>query len=254
MKAKRLCLLLSCWTLIHLDPVFGSLSRARPTEHQHPQRLGQAAGGREREQSHRRSAGTATSGTWKLSAVSPPKITRIRAGPLPIRGETTRSGAVTRTQQLRDRTLSLALKEAVRPRPLGGDVHVKAPGAAALKPQAASTGTTVKLPGTARGGSQSRKVATKAGIPEQLKAGGAQQGGVPAGLRGPPKQKVPRVTERELPDKQPLVVPHDYMVSLYWSLSSSNQNRSALHEVGLANTVTSFVDRGQGNLSSRDPS
>lgn len=246
MKAKRLCLLLSCWTLIYLDPVLGSLSRARPTEHQHPQRLGEAAGGREREQSHRRSDGTATSGTWKLSAVSPPRITRIRAEPLPIRGETTRSEAVTRTQQLRDRTLSLAHKEDVRPWPLGGDVHVKAPGATAFNPQAPSTGTTVKLPGTVRGGSQSRNVATKADMPERVKASGVQQGALPAGLRGPPNHKVQKVAE--VPHKLPLVVPHDYMVSLYWSLSNSNQNRSALHEVGLANTVTSFVDKGQGNL------
>uniref|UniRef100_A0A3B5MFW9 Growth differentiation factor 5 n=1 Tax=Xiphophorus couchianus TaxID=32473 RepID=A0A3B5MFW9_9TELE len=43
---------------------------------------------------------------------------------------------------------------------------------------------------------------------------------------------------------QPLVTPHDYMLSLYWSLSSGNLNSSALHEAGLANTITSFVDRG----------
>ncbi|XP_028285286.1 LOW QUALITY PROTEIN: growth/differentiation factor 5 [Parambassis ranga] len=35
------------------------------------------------------------------------------------------------------------------------------------------------------------------------------------------------------------------MLSLYWSLSSGDVNSSALHEAGLANTITSFVDKGQ---------
>ncbi|KAM9859242.1 LOW QUALITY PROTEIN: growth/differentiation factor 5 [Aulostomus maculatus] len=43
---------------------------------------------------------------------------------------------------------------------------------------------------------------------------------------------------------QPLVTPHDYMLSLS-SLSSGDRNRSAQQNAGLANTVTSFVDRGQ---------
>ncbi|XP_075316135.1 growth/differentiation factor 5 [Odontesthes bonariensis] len=34
------------------------------------------------------------------------------------------------------------------------------------------------------------------------------------------------------------------MLSLYWSLSSGELNGSALHEAGLANTITSFVDKG----------
>nr|QHB80433.1 bone morphogenetic protein 14 [Trachinotus ovatus] len=35
------------------------------------------------------------------------------------------------------------------------------------------------------------------------------------------------------------------MLSLYWSLSTGDLNSSALHEAGLANTITSFVDKGQ---------
>uniref|UniRef100_A0A8C9XDM4 Growth differentiation factor 5 n=1 Tax=Sander lucioperca TaxID=283035 RepID=A0A8C9XDM4_SANLU len=50
---------------------------------------------------------------------------------------------------------------------------------------------------------------------------------------------------QEAHPKQPLVTPHDYMLSLYWSLSSGELNGSALHEAGLANTITSFVDKGQ---------
>ncbi|TRY66803.1 hypothetical protein DNTS_004758 [Danionella cerebrum] len=49
--------------------------------------------------------------------------------------------------------------------------------------------------------------------------------------------------------RQPLVIPHDYMLSLYWSLSSGGFNSSILHEAGTANTITSFVDRGQDDRS-----
>ncbi|KAF5901760.1 growth/differentiation factor 5-like, partial [Clarias magur] len=53
-----------------------------------------------------------------------------------------------------------------------------------------------------------------------------------------------KVDERETP-RQPVVIPHDYMLSLYWSLSTAQRNRSAMHEVDIANTITSFVDKGQ---------
>uniref|UniRef100_A0A669BCK7 Growth differentiation factor 5 n=1 Tax=Oreochromis niloticus TaxID=8128 RepID=A0A669BCK7_ORENI len=53
--------------------------------------------------------------------------------------------------------------------------------------------------------------------------------------------------------KQPLVTPHDYMLALYWSLSSGDVNGSTLHEAGLANTITSFVDKGQGNRITHEP-
>uniref|UniRef100_A0A8C5B0C4 Growth differentiation factor 5 n=1 Tax=Gadus morhua TaxID=8049 RepID=A0A8C5B0C4_GADMO len=56
----------------------------------------------------------------------------------------------------------------------------------------------------------------------------------------------PEDDERELYPKQPLVTPHDYMLSLYWSLSTRDHlNTSAPHDAGLANTITSFVDKGQ---------
>lgn len=50
---------------------------------------------------------------------------------------------------------------------------------------------------------------------------------------------------RETP-RQPIVTPHDYMLSLYWSLSTGQMNRSAMYEAGMANTITSFVDKGEG--------
>lgn len=55
-----------------------------------------------------------------------------------------------------------------------------------------------------------------------------------------------KAEERERP-RQPVVTPHDYMLSLYWSLSTGQMNRSAMHEAGMANIITSFVDKGQGN-------
>lgn len=69
-----------------------------------------------------------------------------------------------------------------------------------------------------------------------------QQSSVPAAQR---TLKFPKATERDAHHRQPLVVPHDYMLSLYWSLSSGDVNSSVLHEAGLANTITSFVDKGQ---------
>ncbi|CDQ71996.1 unnamed protein product [Oncorhynchus mykiss] len=53
-----------------------------------------------------------------------------------------------------------------------------------------------------------------------------------------------KLSDRDLP-KHPLVTPHDYMLSLYWSLSTGEVNTSVLHEAGMANTITSFVDKGQ---------
>uniref|UniRef100_A0A3Q0SDS4 Growth differentiation factor 5 n=1 Tax=Amphilophus citrinellus TaxID=61819 RepID=A0A3Q0SDS4_AMPCI len=68
-----------------------------------------------------------------------------------------------------------------------------------------------------------------------------QQSAAPAGQRGTSSKP----SHREAHHKQPLVIPHDYMLSLYWSLSRGDINGSALHEAGLANTITSFVDKGQ---------
>lgn len=293
---KRLSLLLSFWTLIYLDPVLGSLSRTRPTEH-HRHRLGEAAeraaGGGEGEQAHRRTGGgigvstpaagrqpATASGTWKPAPVSPARITRIRAGPPLIKGETTvikskltaatsassslapRSGAlaVNRAQlpqQHRDRAVSLGRKEAVRSWLPGGDVHVKAHAPAAFSAHAAGKGVGTSDVGGGRVGSPGKhfgKVASRASAVAPVRTGhpqraiGApkqQQNAGPVALRGA-SNKAPKLSDREAHHKQPLVVPHDYMLSLYWSLSSGDLNRSALHEAGLANTITSFVDKGQG--------
>uniref|UniRef100_A0A8C3AMN9 Growth differentiation factor 5 n=1 Tax=Cyclopterus lumpus TaxID=8103 RepID=A0A8C3AMN9_CYCLU len=65
-----------------------------------------------------------------------------------------------------------------------------------------------------------------------------------ATVRGPAAQRGVSSQPRGAHPRQPLVTPHDYMLSLYWSLSSGDLNSSALHDAGLANTITSFVDKG----------
>ncbi|XP_056243268.1 growth/differentiation factor 5 [Seriola aureovittata] len=299
---KRLCLLLSCWTLIYLHPVLGSLSRARPSEYQH-HRLGEAGGG-DAEQAQGRTGGGSTfaagrqpvtgTGTWKPSPVSPARITRIRAGPPLIKGETAvvkgaatavasassssalRGGAVPvyraqlqQQQQHRDRALSLGRKEAARSWLPGGDGHIKAHAPAAFSAHAAGKGVRTAAAGGGGGGggggSPGRnfgKVAARAAAavaPErsapphrptfvqkqqQQQQQQQQQHGAPVAQRGS-SYKALKLSEREAHHKQPLVIPHDYMLSLYWSLSTGDLNSSALHEAGLANTITSFVDKGQ---------
>lgn len=293
MKAvKRLSFLLSCWTLIHLHPVLGSLSRTRATE-QHHHRSGEAGGGAGG-QAHRRTGGGAAwstlggdrqpvsdSGTWKPAPVSPVRITRIRAGPPLIKGETPAvklkltassssspsSGAVQGPraplqQQPRDRAASLGRREAARSWLPGGDAPVKAHAPAAFSAyEAVKRVGTEAAGGGGGGGGPPGKILTKGSSKsgaaasvrtgQQQRAAGApqqqqqQQGGAPVAQRG--ASKAPQAGDRELHHKQPLVTPHDYMLSLYWSLSTGDLNSSALHDAGPANTITSFVDKGQGN-------
>lgn len=295
--AQRFPLLLSCWTLIYLDPVLCSLSRTRPTQYHH-HRLGEAAertaGGAEAGQHFGGIGGVggsplatdrlpaAAAGTWKSSPVSPARITRIRAGPPLIKGETTviknkfavatfassstpsRSGAApgNRAQPLlqqRNRAVSLGRKEAVRSWSPGGDAHSKAHAPAALSAYATGKGVgTVAVGGLGGGpsGENLEKVTARAGAGAPVRSGppqrttGAQkqhQNAAPAAQRSTSNKTPPaRSSDRETHHKQPLVIPHDYMLSLYWSRSTGELNRSAVHEAGLANTITSFVDKGQG--------
>ncbi|XP_071772448.1 growth/differentiation factor 5 [Centroberyx gerrardi] len=291
---KRLPLLLGCWTLIYLDPVLASLSRTRPSENHH--RRGEAAertaGGGEGDQSRVGTGGStlatgrlpvAASGTWKPSSGNPARITRIRAGPPLIKGETTvvkgkltaatpasssspaRNGAApgNRAQLLlqhRDRAVSLGRKEAVRSWLPGGDAHIKAHAPAAFSAHAAGKGAgTAGIGGGGGGppGKNSGKPASRAGAAAPMRSGpphratGAQkqqqlQYAAPVAQRGAGNKAPPgKASDRESHHKQPLVIPHDYMLSLYWSLSTGELNSSALHEAGLANTITSFVDKGQ---------
>ncbi|XP_078105610.1 growth/differentiation factor 5 [Sander vitreus] len=275
--ATRLSLLLSCWTLLlHLRPALGSLGRTRPAEQQH-QRLGEAAGRGEGQQTHG-GTGRGTGGSapvWKPSPAV--RITRIRAGPPLIKGETTVfkgklatsasfSAPVNRAQlqklqqqqqqqeqQPRDRgAVSLGRKDAAGRSWLpGGDAHIKAHAPAALSAHAAGreVETADVLVGGASPGKTPGKVATRASEVAP-RAVSAQKQPPQKQTAGPQAQrgfssKAQKVKEQEAHPKQPLVTPHDYMLSLYWSLSSGELNGSALHEAGLVNTITSFVDKGQ---------
>lgn len=268
MKAlKRLSLLLSCWTLIYLHPVLGSLSRARPTDY-HLLPFGEAAERAPGEQDYRKAvegslqaAGrrpVTAQGTW-----SPVRITRIRAGPPLIKGEATveskpkagkswphRSGTVraNRTRVERNKAVGLGHKEVVRSWLPAGDAHHKAHAPTAVNAHARGKG--VRTAGVGGGGTPGKgleKIAATQGrtaSPQRALSAQKQQqqSAAPAGQRGTSNKQ----SHREAHHKQPLVIPHDYMLSLYWSLSRGDINSSALHEAGLANTITSFVDKGQG--------
>ncbi|KAM4622754.1 growth/differentiation factor 5 [Discoglossus pictus] len=65
-----------------------------------------------------------------------------------------------------------------------------------------------------------------------------------------PKKATNPHTEKEQKDafKHPLITPHEYMLSLYRTLSDAERkgvNGSLKLEAGLANTITSFIDKGQ---------
>ncbi|XP_061584315.1 growth/differentiation factor 5 [Cololabis saira] len=63
----------------------------------------------------------------------------------------------------------------------------------------------------------------------------------------PPQGARPARPRRQpplVPPRGPPVVPHDYMLALYWSRSRGAGNGSE-HRDGLANTITSLVDKGQ---------
>ncbi|XP_063281458.1 growth/differentiation factor 5 [Pelobates fuscus] len=65
-----------------------------------------------------------------------------------------------------------------------------------------------------------------------------------------PKKSTNPHIEKEQKDtfKHPLITPHEYMLSLYRTLSDAEKkgiNGSLKLEAGLANTITSFIDKGQ---------
>ncbi|XP_063819593.1 growth/differentiation factor 5 [Pseudophryne corroboree] len=65
-----------------------------------------------------------------------------------------------------------------------------------------------------------------------------------------PKKPANPIPEKEQKDtfKHPLITPHEYMLSLYKTLSDAEKkgvNGSLKLEAGLANTITSFIDKGQ---------
>lgn len=225
----RLSLLLSCWTLIYLHPVRGSLSRTRPTGHKLGEAVERAGGARRGSGFSSRPAGrqpVSAAGSWKPAP---------RTETAPMRSKEPAAGNREhhhhQQQQLPGGVLNLGRKEALRSWPPAADAHVKPHHPAVVNAHAAAG-----LGAGDPAGKPAGKVAARAGA-----AAAAARSGFP-----PAAQSAATNRRQRLSDKQPLVTPHDYMLSLYWSLSSGDVNSSALHEAGLANTITSFVDRGTG--------
>lgn len=99
---------------------------------------------------------------------------------------------------------------------------------------------------------QSRQAATRTVTPKGQLSGGKvppKEGAVPSPFLlkkarepGPPR-------EPKEPFRPPPITPHEYMLSLYRTLSDADRkggNSSVKLEAGLANTITSFIDKGQG--------
>ncbi|KAF7207411.1 growth/differentiation factor 5 [Nothobranchius furzeri] len=209
MRVKNLPLLLS-WTIVFLHPVRGSLSRTRTTLE--------------------RTGGTA--GSWKPAP-------RVRVSALPTTGETNFAsqkpagisaapGRLDQPQQ--DGAQRSACREAVCSWRPAAKARVEAHAPAAVNANAARKGTE-----TFGGGGSPGKAASRAGAAAAAARSGYEQKQSAAVERGV-SIKSPKPGAR-----QPVVTPHDYMLSLYWSLSSGDVNSSA----ALANTITSFVDKGQ---------
>ncbi|KAK7915550.1 hypothetical protein WMY93_011311 [Mugilogobius chulae] len=209
-------LLLSCWTLLYAHP---SLASLRPT------------------------AGLTGTGTaWRPS---PARITRIQAagGSLLTKG----SASVSKVKY--SPHSSPVNARTVRDRAVGSQGRSWTDREPALRTHFAYAPPHTEVgngraEGTVRtmqrsGDTLKRTTSTQRSNSRQH----LQQISTPAAQRAVKSPKA--APGRDVHHKQPLVVPHDYMLSLYWSLSSGDINSSALHEAGLANTITSFVDKGQ---------
>lgn len=100
--------------------------------------------------------------------------------------------------------------------------------------------------------SQARQAATRTVTPKGQLPGGKvspKAGAVPSPflLKKAREPGAPR--EPKEPFRPPPITPHEYMLSLYRTLSDADRkgsNSSVKLEAGLANTITSFIDKGQG--------
>ncbi|CAM4628680.1 unnamed protein product [Leuciscus chuanchicus] len=160
----------------------------------------------------------ARNGTTLVKPSDNAKISRIRAGPPLIKSETIPARASV--------PVSLGRREAARSWVPKDAVRVAS--SSSIQHQTGHNKGVSKAPAAIRAGQLNPGVMKSiAPAPAHLRAKGAV-----------------KLEDSEEP-KHPLVTPHDYMLSLYWSLTSGEVNTSLLHEAGMANTITSFVDRGQ---------
>uniref|UniRef100_A0AAY5KF34 TGF-beta family profile domain-containing protein n=1 Tax=Esox lucius TaxID=8010 RepID=A0AAY5KF34_ESOLU len=230
-ELKHLPLLLGCWTLLYLDIILASLSHSG-TAHRAPEGRGKehtdAAG--EGDNPGMDSTAKSTAGNYSTAFRKYPtvaRITRIRTGAPLIKGDRG-LGAI-----------SLRHKEAARAWVPGEDATkaAAAPAPVALSVQTAKGAGT---PRQSKGRTFPRAVTLERTA--QLRDVAMQKHIAPLAQRN--AKTTGKLSDRDSP-KHPLVTPHDYMLSLYWSLSTGEVNTSMLHEAGMANTITSFVDKGQ---------
>lgn len=99
---------------------------------------------------------------------------------------------------------------------------------------------------------QTRQAATRTVTPKgQLLGGKAppKTGSVPSPFLLKKAREPGSPREPKEPFRPPPITPHEYMLSLYRTLSEADRkggNNSVKLEAGLANTITSFIDKGQG--------
>ncbi|XP_026068792.1 growth/differentiation factor 5-like [Carassius auratus] len=159
----------------------------------------------------------ARNGSTLVKSSDNAKISRIRAGPPLIKAEGNPGRAAV--------SVSLGRREAARSWVPKDEARV------------ASSSSIQHQAGHNKGVSAHKSVAQAA-----IRAG-QTNAGVKKSIAPAPAHL--RAKNTSVEPKHPLVTPHDYMLSLYWSLTSGEVNTSVLHEAGMANTITSFVDRGQ---------
>ncbi|XP_026359153.2 growth/differentiation factor 5 [Ursus americanus] len=98
---------------------------------------------------------------------------------------------------------------------------------------------------------QTRQAATRTVTPKgQLPGGKAppKAGSVPSPFLLKKARETGPPQEPKEPFRPPPITPHEYMLSLYRTLSDADRkggNSSVKLEAGLANTITSFIDKGQ---------
>ncbi|KAI2663881.1 Growth/differentiation factor 5 [Labeo rohita] len=204
-------LLLGFWTLLYLDFIPQALSIAGVAGHR---------GAGAAKPSSR--LPVARNVTTLVKPSDNAKISRIRAGPPLIKAESNPARAVV--------PVSLGRREAAR---------------SWVPKDAARVASSSSIQHQA--GHNTGVSAQKSAAPAALRAGQTNGGVMKSIERASAHLKASgavKLEDSEEP-KYPLVTPHDYMLSLYWSLTSGEVNTSVLQEAGMANTITSFVDRGQ---------
>uniref|UniRef100_A0A4W4DYX3 TGF-beta family profile domain-containing protein n=2 Tax=Electrophorus electricus TaxID=8005 RepID=A0A4W4DYX3_ELEEL len=219
---SRLPLLLGCWTLLYLNFIPETISFAGPAQ---SKRVGHTQNKVTRESAGMSRLMVANNGGAGGKPPNSGKISRIRTGPPLIRGEpirTSRTGA----------SVTLGRKEAARSwLPSDATFFERLSDHANRNPS-----------GHSKGNANVRTAATPAAVQTGYPKVTAQKVLSPAAQRS---VKSKGKMEGKDASRHPLVIPHDYMLSLYWSLSTGEVNTSVLHEAGMANTITSFVDKGQ---------